>query len=157
MFLATIVSTLLAVPAISNAGPSVQTSVSTSSHTQVPVRLGLAGTFALLSKSGITDVYASSISGDVGSSPITGAAIGLSCGEVGAGIIYTVDAAGPQPCSVTAATLLTAAVGDMEAACTDAAGVSYPISPNSVPAKSAARPWRPACTNGGPMLRSPVM
>ena len=126
LFLATILSTLLAVPAISNAGPSIQTSVITSSHVQVPVRLGLAGTFALLSKSGITDVYASSISGDVGSSPITGAAIGLSCGEVGAGIIYTVDAAGPPPCSVTAATLLTAAVGDMEAAYTDAAGRVLP-------------------------------
>src|SRR6267378_1057309 len=39
------------------------------------VNLGAAGNFAILSKSGITDVYKSSITGDVGTSPITGAAL----------------------------------------------------------------------------------
>ena len=123
LFLATILGVLLAAPAIAKeysgaaakpvAGPSAQ---------QAPVKLGSAGTFALLSKSGITNVYASAITGDVGASPISGAAIGLTCGELKAGILYTVDAAGPLPCSVTAATLLTSAVGDMEAAYRDAAG-----------------------------------
>jgi hypothetical protein len=118
LFLATILSALLALPVIASAaGPT---------HPQAPVKLGSAGTFALLSKTGITDVYASVINGDVGASPITGAAIRLSCGEVAAGIIYTVDAAGPLPCSVTAATLLTSAVGDMEAAYRDAAGRVLP-------------------------------
>ncbi len=74
----------------------------------------------------MTNVYASVINGDVGASPITGAAIGLTCGEVATGIIYTVDAAGPLPCSVTAATLLTSAVGDMETAYLDAAGRQSP-------------------------------
>lgn len=92
---------------------------------QAPVSLGTAGTFALLTKTGITDVYASAINGDVGASPITGAAIGLTCGEVMTGIIYSVDAAGP-PCKITNATLLTTAVGDMETAYTDAAGRTFP-------------------------------
>ncbi len=77
------------------------------------------------SKSGVTDVFKTSIDGNVGTSPITGAAIGLTCGEVN-GIIYTVDAAGPLPCSVTDPTRLTAAVGDMEAAYNDAAGRTLP-------------------------------
>ena len=85
------------------------------------VNLGLAGEFTILSKSGITDVYKSAITGDIGTSPITGAAIGLTCAEV-VGNIYSVDAAGPLPCSVANATRLTTAVGDMQTAYTDAAG-----------------------------------
>ncbi|MFV8337030.1 ice-binding protein [Flavobacterium sp. RSP29] len=89
------------------------------------VNLGIAGEFAILSKTGITDVYKSTITGDVGSSPITGAAILVRCTEV-TGTIYTVDAAGPLPCSVTNATKLTAGVGDMQTAYTDAAGRTNP-------------------------------
>jgi hypothetical protein len=85
------------------------------------VNLGIAGNFAILSKSGITDVYKSAILGDIGTSPITGAALLVSCSEV-VGNIYTVDAAGPLPCRVTSATMLGTAVGDMQAAYTDAAG-----------------------------------
>jgi len=95
------------------------------SSTQLPVNLGAASPFAVLAKSGITDVYASSIKGNVGASPITGAAIGLECTEV-TGTIYSVDAAGPLPCAVTDATGLTAAVGDEETAYTDAAGRTSP-------------------------------
>ena len=91
-----------------------------------PVRLGTAGAFAILSQTGITDVYASAITGNVGTSPITGAALLLTCGEV-TGRVFTVDAAGPLPCAVTDATGLTAAVGDMSIAYDDAAGR---VSPN---------------------------
>jgi hypothetical protein len=66
------------------------------SNVQKPVDLRSAGTFALLSKTGITNVYASVINGDVGTSPITGAAIDLTCGEIATGKLYTVDAAGPE-------------------------------------------------------------
>src|SRR6202030_3844615 len=69
---------------------------------QRPVSLGKAAMFAILTKSGITDVFASAINGDVGASPITGAAIHLTCAEMLTGTIYTVDAAGPLPCRVTA-------------------------------------------------------
>ena len=91
----------------------------------VPVDLGLAGNFVILSKSGITDVPASAIVGNIGTSPITGAAItGIGCGEV-AGLIFTVDAAGPAG-RVTYPVLLTAAISDMETAYTDAAGRVLP-------------------------------
>jgi hypothetical protein len=90
-----------------------------------PVNLGMAGTFAILTKTGITDVYPSAVKGDVGTSPITGAALLLTCGEV-SGKVYTVDAAGPLPCHVTDATFLTAAVGDMEFAYDNAAGRPSP-------------------------------
>jgi len=89
------------------------------------VNLGTAADFAILSKSGITDVYKSVVTGDIGSSPITGAAILVSCAEV-TGTIYSVDAAGPLPSSVTSPTKLGIAVGDMQVAYTDAAGRANP-------------------------------
>lgn len=93
---------------------------------KAPVDLGAAGTFAILSKTGVTDVYASAITGNVGSSPITGAAaILVICTEV-TGTIFAVDATGPLPCTVNAAPFLTSAVLDMEAAYLDAEGRSSP-------------------------------
>ena len=89
------------------------------------VSLGKAEAFAILSKTGITDVYPSAIVGDVGTSPITGAALLLTCGEV-SGKTYTVDAAGPLPCAVKDPTFLTLAVGDMGFAYDDAAGRRSP-------------------------------
>ena len=89
-----------------------------------PVNLRSAGSFVILSKSGITDVYPSAIVGNVGTSPITGAALLLACDEV-AGTIYTVDAAGPA-CEVINPVLLTAAVSDMQTAFNDAAGRTLP-------------------------------
>ncbi len=87
----------------------------------VAVQLGSAGTFAVLSKTGITDVYASAVIGNVGTSPTTGASILLSCAEV-TGTIYSVDTAGPVPCAVIDPVSLTAVVLDMERAYDDAAG-----------------------------------
>src|SRR5271166_2790273 len=93
---------------------------------QTPVKLGAAGPFAILTKSVITDVPSSAINGDVGASPITGAAIHLTCPEVMTGTIYTVNAAGPLPCRVTDPTLLTTAVANMQTAYTNAAGRTNP-------------------------------
>jgi hypothetical protein len=89
------------------------------------INLGTAANFVILSKTGITNVYPSVITGNVGSSPITGAAILLSCPEV-TGTIFSVNAAGPLPCAVPDASRLTTAVGDMQTAYTDAAGRSNP-------------------------------
>ena len=100
---------------------STETSSRIISNSQTVVNLGVAGNFTILSKSGITDVYKSAVTGDIGTSPITGAAIGLTCGEV-LGTIYTVDAAGPLPCRVINASRLTTAVSNMQTAYTDAAG-----------------------------------
>jgi hypothetical protein len=85
------------------------------------VDLGGAGYFVILSKSGITDVPASAVTGNIGVSPITGAADHLSCSEV-TGKVYSVDATGPAPCSIMAPKRLTNAIGDMQTAYTDAAG-----------------------------------
>jgi len=88
---------------------------------ETAVPLGLADNFVILSKSGITNVPSSAITGNIGTSPITGAAItGLDCREV-TGTVFTVDAAGPA-CRVTSPAFLTAAVFDMEIAYGDAAG-----------------------------------
>jgi hypothetical protein len=113
------VSTVTGIAGASAAAPAAQ----------APVDLGTAGTFAILSKSGITDVPSSTITGDVGASPITGAAIGLTCPEV-TGTIYSANAAGPLPCRVTDATGLTTAVRDQETAYTDAAGRTNPTAVN---------------------------
>ena len=113
-------STLAVVAVTGVSGASAATSA-----LQAPVSLGSAANFAILSKSGVTNIPASVVTGDVGSSPITGAAIGLKCTEV-RGTIYTVNAAGPLPCRVPAATRLTSAVGAMGTAYNDAAGRKLP-------------------------------
>jgi hypothetical protein len=97
--------------------------------TLLPVNLGTAGSFAVLSKSGITNVPSSKITGNVGASPITGAAIGLTCAQV-SGTIFSVNAAGPLPCRVTSPSGLTTAVSNMETAYTDAAGRTNPTAVN---------------------------
>jgi hypothetical protein len=91
----------------------------------VSVVLGSAGTFTILSQTGMTNVYPSSVVGNVGTSPITGAALLLTCAEV-TGSAITVDAAGPAPCTDINPSYLTGAVGDMGFAYTDAAGRTLP-------------------------------
>ena len=78
--------------------------------------LGAAGTFSVLAETNITNVPTSSIGGDVGLSPATGAGIGLTDAEV-AGTIYSVDAFGPAG-SVNNPALLTTAINNMTAAFT---------------------------------------
>lgn len=85
-----------------------------------PVLLGTAGNFAILTKTGITDVPTSAITGNIGASPVSGTAIGVTCLEV-TGTIFSVDAAGPLPCRLPDAALLTSAVAAMQTAYTDAA------------------------------------
>ena len=88
---------------------------------QPTVGLGTATPFAILAGTGITNVPNSVITGNVGVSPATGAAIvGLTCAEV-TGTIYTVDAAGPI-CRVVNGPLLVTAKNDLTAAFIDAAG-----------------------------------
>lgn len=105
--------------------PGVSSIAQRLSPQQAIVNLGKANHYVILSKSGITDVYPSAVTGNIGSCPITGAAIHLTCTEV-AGTIYTVDAAGPLPCRVIHASGLTTAISDMQTAYTDAAGRSNP-------------------------------
>lgn len=92
-----------------------------------PVDLGSAGDFAVLSKSGISTVPSSSITGDMGVSPaaatfITGFSLTADSTNVFAisaqvtGRVYAADYADPTPSQ------LTTAIGDMERAFVDAAG-----------------------------------
>jgi hypothetical protein len=119
-----IISILAAGSTVAAAATGAASTAAVSHRSIAPVNLGAASAFAILTKSGVTDVYASAIKGNVGASPITGAAIGLACPEV-TGTIYSVNAAGPA-CKVTSPTLLTTAVHNMETAYTDAAGRTLP-------------------------------
>lgn len=85
-----------------------------------PVNLGSTAPFTILAGAAITTTGGGTINGDVGASPITGGAIGLTAAQVN-GTIYTVDASGP-PGSVMDPDLLTAAMGDLTIAYNDAAG-----------------------------------
>lgn len=73
---------------------------------------------------GLFAVPTSTVTGDIGASPITGGAIHVSCTEV-EGNIYTVDAEGPA-CRMPNASMLTTAISNMETAYTDAAGRADP-------------------------------
>jgi hypothetical protein len=92
---------------------------------RAPVNLGTAGNYVILSETGITDVPSSAITGNIGSSPITGAAIHVTCAEV-TGTISSVDASGPAPCSQIVPGTLTTAINDMNTAYTNAAGLTTP-------------------------------
>ena len=93
------------------------------------VHLGTAGDFTILTKTGVTNVPGSTITGNVGTSPIAQAAItgfGLTLHTSGQfatspqvnGNIYAANDASPTPSNLTTAVL------DMQAAFTDAAGRS---------------------------------
>jgi hypothetical protein len=98
-----------------------------------PVNLSTAGDFAILTKSGITNVPASAITGDIGASPITSAAMdNVTCSEI-KGTIYGSDVgytgSGVVNCFKGAApdnTLVAQAVLDMGTAYNDAAGRTLP-------------------------------
>jgi hypothetical protein len=96
-----------------------------------PVPLGAAGNYAILAKSGISSVPTSTVTGDIGVSPIDATAItGFSLIHAAAspfatsaqvtGKAYAPDYSAPTPVN------LTAAIGDMETAYTDAAGRTSP-------------------------------
>eukprot|EP00964_Phaeocystis_antarctica_P127473 scaffold91130_cov106-Phaeocystis_antarctica.AAC.1 len=95
------------------------------------VDIGTAEGFALLTKAGITTTGVTSVTGDIGTSPITGAAMtgfGITLDATGefsisslvSGRLYAADYAIPTPA------ILTKAISDMEAAYVDAAGRPNP-------------------------------
>lgn len=98
-----------------------------------PVNLRTAGDFVILTKTGITNVHTSAITGNIGASPITAAAMdNVFCSEI-TGTIYGADnfykGSGDVTCFAGAApdnTLVANAVLDMGTAYTDAAGRTTP-------------------------------
>jgi hypothetical protein len=99
----------------------------------MPVNLLTAGDFVILTKTGITNVHTSAITGDIGASPITAASMdNVFCSEI-TGTIYGADAgytgSGSTTCFAGAApdnTLVANAVLDMGTAYNDAAGRTTP-------------------------------
>ena len=85
-----------------------------------PVDLGSAARFTILAGAAITTTGGGVINGDVGASPINGAAILLTQAQVN-GTIFAVDASGPAGSVIAPAMLLTAK-GDLTTAYNDAAG-----------------------------------
>lgn len=83
------------------------------------VGLGTAGNFAVLGASAVNDSNPSVITGDVGLSPASWLSA-LTCPEV-TGTIYSVDGAGPLPCRISNAGLLTTAQNNLTTAYNDAA------------------------------------
>ena len=107
--------------------PGAGTGAGTGGHGAVPIDLLsiLTNNFVILTKSGITNVPTSAITGNIGSSPITAASMNnVSCTEI-TGIIYGVDATytGAATCFQGTApdkTLVDNAVLDMGTAYTEA-------------------------------------
>jgi hypothetical protein len=107
------------------------TTKAAASTNQAPVNLGAAHNFTILSKSGISTVPNSVLTGNIGVSPIARTAITgfsetadsstlFSTSDQVHGHIYAADNAGPIPA------FMTMAVSHMEAACVDAAGRALP-------------------------------
>ena len=110
-------------------------SASTAAATLTPVNLGTAGTFAILSKSGISTTGTTKITGNIGVSPIaaigiTGFALKLDASGTFAtsslvvGRVYAANYAPPTPGKMTTAVL------DMQNAYTNAAGRTHPKATN---------------------------
>lgn len=98
---------------------------------QTAVNLGSAANFAILSKSGISTTGATSVTGDIGVSPIDSTAVTgfalvadatnvFSKSNLVAGKVYAANYAVPSPATMTTA------VSDMQTAYTDAAGRTNP-------------------------------
>lgn len=98
---------------------------------EFPINLGTAGDFGILAKSGISTVSGTSVTGDMGVSPIDSTAITgfslildstttFSISDQVTGKIYAADYSAPTP------SILTTAISNMETAYTDAAGRTLP-------------------------------
>jgi hypothetical protein len=105
--------------------------VARAATTLAPVYLGKAATFVILTKSGITNVPTSAITGDLGVSPITASAITgfalvanwthmFSTSSQVTGKVYAANYTWPTPSN------LTTAVSNMQTAYTNAAGRTNP-------------------------------
>lgn len=100
-------------------------------YPELPINLGSAGDFGILAKSGISTVSGTSVTGDMGVSPIDSTAITgfslildstttFSISDQVTGKIFAADYSAPTP------SILSTAVSNMETAYTDAAGRTLP-------------------------------
>jgi len=93
---------------------------------QLPVALGAAARFAILSTTGVTNTGATSVTGDVGTTPIAGNSITgwNTVTEVGTTFVVGPDGPIPSGSFTTNSALLSQAIGDLTTAYNDAAGRS---------------------------------
>lgn len=105
---------------------------------QAPINLGSAENFVILTKAGITNVPLSVITGNIGTSPITAAALNtFTCAQVAPSSIYGVDAAYTGADANTSCfkgtapdkTLVDTAVSDMQTAMVEASGRTAGVGP----------------------------
>jgi len=85
-----------------------------------PIDLRTAGNFVILTKTEITNIPTSAVTGNVGLSSASGTFIDLTCPQV-TGVIYTIDAAAP-PCRVKDVARMDRALIDAIAAWSDGVG-----------------------------------
>lgn len=120
------------ITATSGSKSGVATLIVVNAQSLDPVLLGTAGDFVILSKTGITNGVAATlaITGNIGTSPITAAAMNTIPCENVVGAIFGVDATYSGgicfEASVANKTLVDTAVLDMEIAYADAAGRTLP-------------------------------
>ena len=118
----------LACVTVTSAAPEFPPAPERRSLTLLPVHLGTAGDYAILTKSGVTTTGVTLVTGDIGTSPIAATALtgfGLtldssttfSTSTLVVGNVYAADYAVPTPAKMTTA------ISDMELAYTAAAGV----------------------------------
>jgi hypothetical protein len=113
-------------------GGSILLPGATADAAPTPLGLGTATGFAVRAGTGISNVPASAITGNVGLSPAAGTLYtGLTCAEV-TGTIYSVDGTGPAPCVVGDAGLMTTVENDARAAFNQASALSgaTPVGPD---------------------------
>ena len=126
-FTATVAATAKSASGLALAAPKTWSFQTGNTLASFPVDLGSSADFAVLAKSAISTVPASAITGDIGLSPAAGSFItgfsltpaspsGYTTSTQINGKVYAADYADPTPAK------LTAAVGDMMIAFTDAAG-----------------------------------
>ena len=103
------------------AGKNIPTGGSQSASVVAATVSSTLSDFAVLAGASVVDANLSTVVGDVGLSPASGTFNAMSCAEV-TGTVYSSDAAGPLPCRVQNAALLTQAKTDLTTAYTDVAG-----------------------------------
>ncbi|WP_019556453.1 ice-binding family protein [Thiomicrorhabdus arctica] len=107
------------------------TTGSTVAKGPAPVNLRTAANFAIMTAAGITSAGSTTITGNIGTSPITGASITVACTELSAGSEMFTDNAEPvNTCVSTDKNASAIAIGDVGTAYTEAAAAPAGVGSN---------------------------
>ncbi len=106
------------------------TTGSTVAKGPAPVNLRTAAYFSIMTAAGITSAGSTTITGNIGTSPITGASITVACTELSAGEMFTDNAEPVNTCVSTDKGASAIAIGDVGTAYTEAAAAPAGVGPN---------------------------